>query len=91
MEAGARPVMRPKVLPPESVKVSSVAVRPVWSAESSTFSVVKLGGLVIVRGPKMSWTPETRLPTLTVVGPLPTSEVETPVASTLTLMPPRRF
>src|SRR5262249_41627141 len=54
-DAGASPTISPQVAPPET-KVLRVAVRATVSAESSTLSVVRLGGFWIVRGLRRPWT-----------------------------------
>src|SRR5262249_11495473 len=65
--AGANAVMLPNA-EPLIVTVSRVTVGVVPSAESSTLSVVKEGGLLMVSAPMIAWTLPA-LPTLTVSCP----------------------
>ena len=88
MIAGANPVIVPQFAPPE-VTVFNVTVRAVASAESSTLTVVKLGGFWMFSTPKTPWTLPA-LPTLTTSPPpLELRLVVTPVARTLTVSRPR--
>ena len=87
--AGASPVIEPQGVSPAGVKVLSVTVRAVVSAESLTLIVSKLGGFSTFTAARMPCTLPA-LPTLTVSLPRPLTVMAmwAEVSRMLTVLPP---